>query len=182
VSHTDIALPTIDEDTITMLTLLSATRNSHSLPPEAKPLVIDSLNKVLATLLDLKLQVKQAHWNLKEPHFMPLHQLFDTFAAELETQADEVAERAVALGGIASGTAQSIVEVSPLEVWDKSLQKQSVIMTYLIVQYADVAAMVRNSIATVAEVGDEGTADLYTGLSRALDKNLWFLEAHEAME
>ena len=63
-----------------MLTLLSASRNSHSLSPEAKPVVIDSLNKVLATLLDLKLQVKQAHWNLKGPHFMPLHPLFDTFA------------------------------------------------------------------------------------------------------
>jgi starvation-inducible DNA-binding protein len=165
-----------------MLTLLSATRNSHSLPLEAKPVVIDSLNKVLATLLDLKLQVKQAHWNLKGPHFMPLHQLFDTFAGELEAQADEVAERAVALGGIAGGTAQSIVEVSRLEVWDKALQKQSVIMAHLITQYADVAQLVRNSSAIVAEVGDEGTADLYTGLSRALDKNLWFLEAHQAIE
>ena len=136
--------------------------------------MIDSLNKVLATLLDLKLQVKQAHWNLKGPHFMPLHPLFDTFASELEIQADEVAERAVALGGIAGGTAQSIVEVSQLEVWDKALQKQSVIMAYLVTQYADVAALVRNSIATVAEVGDEGTADLYTGLSRALDNEFFY--------
>ena len=165
-----------------MLTLLSVTSNSHSLPLEAKPVVIDSLNRVLATLLDLKLQVKQAHWNLKGPHFMPLHQLFDTFAGELEAQADEVAERAVALGGIAGGTAQSIVEVSRLEVWDKALQKQSVIMAHLITQYADVAQLVRNSVAIVAEVGDEGTADLYTGLGRALDKNLWFLEAHQAIE
>jgi starvation-inducible DNA-binding protein len=165
-----------------MLTLLSATKNSHSLPVEVKTVAITSLNTVLATLLDLKLQVKQAHWNLKGPHFMPLHQLFDTFATELETQADEVAERAVALGGIAGGTAQSIMEVSRLGVWDKPLQKQSVIMAYLIVQYASIAQLVRQSIATVADLGDEGTADLYTGLSRALDKNLWFLEAHQAMD
>ena len=165
-----------------MSTLLSATKNSHSLPAKVKPVVIDSLNEVLATLLDLKLQVKQAHWNVKGPNFIGLHLLFDTFAAELEAHIDEVAERAVAIGGIAYGTPQSIVEVSSLEVWDKTFQKQSVILPYLTVQYADAAALVRNSIATVAEVDDEGTEDIYTGISRALDKNLWYLEAHEVMD
>jgi starvation-inducible DNA-binding protein len=67
-------------------------------------------------------------------------------------------------------------------VWEQSLQKQSVIVDYLTVQYADAAALVRESIGTATSVGDEGTADLYTGLSKALDKNLWFLEAHQAMD
>src|SRR5262245_49241787 len=62
------------------------------------------LNQQLADVVDLGLQAKQAHWNVKGPHFIGLHELFDKVAEELEEYTDEIAERAVELGGVALGT------------------------------------------------------------------------------
>src|SRR5262249_9602428 len=62
------------------------------------------LNRRLADAIDLQLQLKQAHWNVKGPHFIGLHELFDKIAEDVETYVDEIAERAVQLGGISQGT------------------------------------------------------------------------------
>jgi len=48
----------------------------------------------------------------------------------------------------------------------------------LIERYGKIASAVRAAIDETANAGDADTADLLTALSRALDKNLWFLEAH----
>jgi starvation-inducible DNA-binding protein len=39
--------------------------------------IVGLLNATLATTLDLKTQVKQAHWNVKGMDFYQLHLLFD---------------------------------------------------------------------------------------------------------
>ena len=76
--------------------------------------MIDLLNQNLADISDLQLQAKQAHWNVKGPAFFSLHELFDKAAEELEGFADEIAERAVALGGVAFGTARIAANCSRL--------------------------------------------------------------------
>src|SRR2546430_12633482 len=68
---------------------------------------IELLNQHLADVLDLDFQAKQAHWNVKGPHFIGLHELFDKVAEELEEFTDDIAERAVKLG---QTTRRSIVE------------------------------------------------------------------------
>src|SRR5215470_6230038 len=65
------------------------------------------LNRRLADAIDLQLQLKQAHWNVKGPHFIGLHELFDKIAEDVETYMDEIAERVVQLGGIAQGTVRA---------------------------------------------------------------------------
>ena len=66
------------------------------------------LNHSLAALIDLQLQAKQAHWNVKGPNFISLHELFDSVAADAGAFADSVAERIVALGGQAAGTIHAV--------------------------------------------------------------------------
>ncbi len=53
---------------------------SIDLPVAKREPVIKNLNQHLATLIDLKLQAKQAHWNVKGPQFIALHELFDKVA------------------------------------------------------------------------------------------------------
>src|SRR5678816_405353 len=77
--------------------------------------MIDLLNQQLADVLDLGLQAKQAHWNVKGPHFIGLHELFDKVAEELEEYTDEIAERAVEMGGVAFGTIQVVSKSSRLK-------------------------------------------------------------------
>ncbi len=75
------------------------------------------LNDRLAELIDLQLQAKQAHWNVKGPNFIGLHELFDSVAGEVFGYVDDVAERLVALGGIAEGTVGVVGKRSKLKAY-----------------------------------------------------------------
>src|SRR5580692_3424580 len=62
------------------------------------------MNQRLASAIDLQTQLKQAHWNVKGPSFIGLHELFDKVDEAVESYVDMIAERIVQLGGIAEGT------------------------------------------------------------------------------
>lgn len=140
--------------------------------------VIDLLNQSLAATLDLKTQTKQAHWNVKGTDFFQLHELFDEMAGELEEYVDMVAERATALGGTALGTARMAASESILPEYPLDAVGGMEHVTALADRYAAYAKHVREAIDTTDELGDADTADLYTEISRTIDKRLWFLEAH----
>jgi starvation-inducible DNA-binding protein len=147
---------------------------------EVRSEIAKILNQTLAVTLDLKTQVKQAHWNVKGMQFIQLHELFDEMATELEGYVDMVAERVTALAGTPLGTARiaaanSVLPEYPLDAVDG---KEHV--TALAERYAIYAKHVREAIDTTGDLGDADTADLYTEISRDMDKRLWFLEAHLA--
>src|SRR5271155_5754070 len=72
--------------------------------------IVSCLTPLLADAIALKLQAKQAHWNVKGENFIALHELFDKVATEVEDDADMIAERIVQLGGEAKGTARSVAK------------------------------------------------------------------------
>ncbi|XGV96702.1 MAG: DNA starvation/stationary phase protection protein Dps [Leptolyngbya sp. BL-A-14] len=148
------------------------------LPVETRAQVIELLNQTLAFTLDLKTQVKQAHWNVKGLDFYQLHELFDELAGELEEYVDLVAERVTALGGLAMGTARVAAQVSGLPEYPFDILDGKDHVAALADRYAIYAKLVRQGIAKTDDLGDADTADLYTEVSRAIDKRLWFLEAH----
>ncbi|MEA5495634.1 DNA starvation/stationary phase protection protein Dps [Limnoraphis robusta Tam1] len=136
------------------------------------------LNATLATTLDLKTQVKQAHWNVKGMNFYSLHLLFDEMAGELEGYVDLVAERITALGGFAMGTARVAATDSILPEYPFDIQEGQDHVTALADRFAMYAKHVREAIDQTGGLGDADTADLYTEISRTVDMRLWFLEAH----
>jgi starvation-inducible DNA-binding protein len=138
------------------------------------------LNQQLADTLDLYTQVKQAHWNVVGPHFIALHELFDKLAEALEEPVDDIAERITALGGVAEGTARTAARQSRLPEFPRGRIDGRKAVTALADRYAALAASTRAAIETAAQAGDADTSDLFTGISRGLDKALWFLEAHLA--
>lgn len=140
--------------------------------------LIPLLNQTLATTLDLKTQTKQAHWNVKGPQFLQLHELFDEMAGELEEYVDMVAERVTALGGVALGTATVAADKSSLDPYPLDIFKGLDHVSALADRFAVYAQHVREASAQAGELGDDSTADLYTEISRTVDKRLWFLEAH----
>lgn len=136
------------------------------------------LNARLADALDLRGQLYQAHWNVKGPHFIMLHQLFDTLGTELEVDIDELAERATALGGRADGTPASVAKRSTLPRYPEIASGESEHLKAILASLAAFGASIRAAIDAADEAGDKGTADLFTGISRGLDKKLWFVETH----
>ena len=142
-----------------------------------KPM-IDLINQQLADTFDLFSQTKQAHWNVKGPHFGQLHKLFDELAEGLEDHIDMIAERATALGGVANGTARMAANASRLPEYRLGAAEGLEHVRALVERYAEVAKSTRSAIDEADEAGDAGTADMFTDVSRDLDKWLWFLEAH----
>jgi starvation-inducible DNA-binding protein len=139
---------------------------------------VELLNKHLAAAIDLHAQLKQAHWNVRGPSFIAIHELFDRVSTEVENYSDMIAERAGGLGGTANGTIQVAVEHSflipyPLGVADE--------MQHLFAVSGALAAFggsVIEAIAKSTEIEDATTADLFTEISRGVDQQLWFVESH----
>jgi starvation-inducible DNA-binding protein len=139
---------------------------------------IEVLNARLADAIDLALITKQAHWNVKGPQFIAIHEMLDTFRAELDGHVDTIAERAVQLGGTAYGTSQVVAKDTKLAPYPTDIHKTKDHLAALIDAYATAAKSVREAIDETDEAGDADTADIFTAYSRSLDKFLWFLEAH----
>jgi starvation-inducible DNA-binding protein len=88
--------------------------SSNDLSSTTRCSAVEMLNEHLADAIDLYLQAKQAHWNIKGPNFVGVHGLFDRIAAQAAEYSDLIAERAVALGGVARGTLQAVSGQSQL--------------------------------------------------------------------
>lgn len=140
---------------------------------------IGLLAVTLTDLVDLERQVKAAHWNMRGHSFIALHELFDRMATELRDFGDTVAERLVTLGGYADASVQSVAAATKLEadVVDTA-RTESVWVARVADLIAAVGGRARSAIDEAAEAGDANTADLLTGVSRDLDKQLWLVEAH----
>lgn len=136
------------------------------------------LNKRLADAADLKSQAKQAHWNVKGMSFIALHELFDDVATAVEGHIDLIAERITTLGGTALGTVRLAAENSSLSEYPHEITDGAAHVDALSTALADFGKVVRQGIDEAAGLGDQDTADLFTEISREIDKQLWFVEAH----
>jgi len=150
----------------------------NDLKSNTRKTVIDILNARLADAIDLALIIKQAHWNVKGPTFIAVHELLDQLRKDQDEHVDTVAERVAQLGGMALGTSQSVASRTPLPPYPTDISKISDHLEALVERYAATAKLVRKAIEDCDEAGDADAADIFTAYSRSLDKNLWFLESH----
>ena len=152
------------------------TKNDLSEAIRAK--AIDLLNARLADCIDLQTQTKHAHWNVKGPSFIALHELFDKINEAVQEYVDEIAERAVQLGGVAEGTVRVVAKRSSLTEYPANTADGRSHVEALSSALASFGKSVRKAIEEANYFGDLDTADLFTEVSRGIDKWLWFVEAH----
>ncbi len=150
----------------------------NDLPADKRGSLCQLLNERLADLIDLQLQAKQAHWNVKGPSFIALHELFDSVAEGIEEFVDTVAERVVALGGIAEGTIRIVGQRTKLAAYPLNITSGRDHVEALSTALATAGKAVRTAIDRATELSDADSADLFTEISRDFDKKLWFVEAH----
>ncbi len=152
------------------------TRND--LPSPVRKSMAELLNKLLADAIDLYSHAKHAHWNVRGPHFAQLHALFDNIAEQADQHADLLAERALQLGAPARGTLDHAAAASTLAPFSTDASGWRELTDQVAISVSSLGRIVRQAIDTAAQAGDAGTADLFTQISRDLDKSLWMLEAH----
>lgn len=140
--------------------------------------LIALLNARLADASDLKSQTKQAHWNVKGMSFIALHELFDQIATAVDGHVDLIAERITTLGGTAMGTVRLAAQNSSLSEYPHEITDGPAHVDALSTALADFGKAVRKGIDEASDLGDQDTADIFTEISREIDKHLWFVEAH----
>jgi len=141
--------------------------------------LVEVLNARLADTFDLYSQLKQAHWNVKGSDFIQLHELYDTIAESVLEYVDTIAERATALGGLALGTARMAAAASTLDEYPADAVAGMDTVAAIADRLGVYGASVRAAIEAALELDDQDTADLFIEVSRAIDKHLWFVEAHQ---
>ncbi|MCC7462347.1 MAG: DNA starvation/stationary phase protection protein Dps [Gammaproteobacteria bacterium] len=153
-------------------------RTRNSLSQKTRAGIEKLLNARLADALDLAAQAKHAHWNVKGPHFIALHELFDRLHAAVGGHVDVLAERITALGGTARGTVRTVAGTSTLAAYPEDITAGADHLAALADRLADFGARLRAAIDAATRLGDAGSADLFTGVSRDIDQQLWLIEAH----
>src|SRR5258706_477795 len=150
----------------------------NDIPQNRRVELIVIMNQRLADAVDLQTQMKQAHWNVKGPHFIGLHELFDQIDEAVESYVDLIAERIVQLGGIAAGTARVAAARSRLEEYPLNIADGAAHVEAVARALSTFGHDARNTIGEADELDDANTADIFTEISRGIDKWLWFVEAH----
>ena len=149
-------------------------KTKNDLPEATRVKAVELLNARLADCIDLQTQTKQAHWNVKGPDFIALHELFDKVNEDVEDYVDDIAERAVQLGGVAEGTARMVAKRSSLAEYPAKAVDGRGHVEALSSALAAFGAAARKGI----DQADQDPADVFTEVSRGIDKWLWFVEAH----
>jgi len=150
----------------------------NDLPSKVRSKVIGILGDRLADATDLMLQSKQAHWNVKGATFIALHELFDKVNESAEEWVDLIAERIVQLGGTAEGTVQATAKRTSMAPYPLEITSGHDHVDTLSNALASFGKRVRSAIDKTGKAGDADTADIFTEISRDVDKYLWFVEAH----
>ena len=153
-------------------------KTRNDIPEASREKLVELLNARLADTFDLYSQVKQAHWNVKGSDFIQLHLLYDTVAESVLEFVDSIAERATALGGLALGTARMAAAASTLDEYPLDAVAGMETVEVVADRLAAYGASVRAATETALELGDQDSGDLFIEVSRAIDKHLWFVEAH----
>jgi starvation-inducible DNA-binding protein len=140
--------------------------------------LIALMNQRLASAVDLQMQMKQAHWNVKGPSFIGLHELFDKVAESVEGYVDQIAERIVQLGGVAEGTVRMAAASTRLTEYSPEISEGLAHVEGVARALSTFGEEARDTIDEADELEDADTADMFVEISRGIDKWLWFVEAH----
>lgn len=153
-------------------------RTMNDLPKDSRQQLNTLINQRLADAIDLHMQMKQAHWNVKGPNFIGLHELFDKIHGSTGGYVDLIAERVVQLGGIAEGTVRMSAKRSRLAEYPLDIAEGIAHVHAVSEALSSFGKEARLTIEKADDLGDADTADIFTEISRGIDKWLWFVEAH----
>ncbi|WP_250285003.1 MULTISPECIES: Dps family protein [unclassified Frankia] len=134
------------------------------------------LQATLVEFVDLAQQGKQAHWNVVGPHFLPVHQQLDTLVNDVRLGADEVAERAVAIGYHPDGRSATVAKETPLSELPAGPISDADAVRAIANRLRKVADALRTRVDQLNDL-DPVTQDLLIGLTATLDKHTWMFGA-----
>ncbi|MBX3390317.1 MAG: DNA starvation/stationary phase protection protein Dps [Phycisphaeraceae bacterium] len=155
-------------------------KTHNTLPKKIKADSIEVLQARLSDTLDAWSHTKQAHWNVRGPGFIAIHELFDKVADAIAESADAIAERLATLGGSPSGCSRDVAKNTSLKPYPHGIASEKKHVDALCASLSTLATSWREAIDHCDKSGDAVTTDLFTRLTGDLDKYIWLIESHNA--
>lgn len=137
----------------------------------------EALQGSLVDLLDLSLQGKQAHWTIVGKDFRPLHLQLDEIVTLARNSADDVAERAVAIGVHPDGRAGTIAAQGESQQPEVRYLADTEVVTHMVSVLEGIVRRFRERIASTEE--ELVSQDLLISITSQLDKQSWMLQAQQ---
>jgi DNA-binding ferritin-like protein len=134
--------------------------NGLRLEKEKSEQVIDALNTDLAATYVLYHQLRKHHWNVEGAEFRDLHLFLGEAAENAEEFADELAERAQALGGVPHASMSTLEEESPVKPEDEDVYDIRTSLENDLEMYGDIIETLREHVSLMADLGDHATAEI----------------------
>ncbi|WP_336035702.1 DNA starvation/stationary phase protection protein DpsA [Halobacterium yunchengense] len=122
--------------------------------------VVDALNTDLAATYVLYHQLRKHHWNVEGAEFRDLHLFLGDAAENAEEFADELAERAQALGGVPHASMGTLEDASPVEPEDEDVYDIRTSLENDLEMYGDVIETLREHVDLAQNLGDHATAEI----------------------
>ena len=141
---------------------------------------VELLNIHLSAAIDLRDQMKQSCWNVRQPGFVMIHELFDSVSMVVENYRGLIVQRTGGLGGIVSDATSVPVKgfVRVPHRLDIADEHQHIFAVSGAL--ATFGQSAREAIGHAEIIGDTDTAELFAEISRGIELQLWFVESHIA--
>ena len=143
----------------------------------AKGVLVDNLNGLLADLFALYLKTKNFHWHVRGSNFRDLHLLFDEQAGELFALTDLVAERVRKNGAETLTSIGAIAGRSRIKDQDRANLDAPAMLAELTADNELLIAVLREAKAAATEAGDNATEGAIDDWTDQAERRVWFLRA-----
>ncbi|QEG37579.1 Dps family protein [Bythopirellula goksoeyrii] len=151
----------------------------HMLNAETTDKVVGCLQQRLIELIDLALQLKQAHWCVVGNNFRAVHLQLDEIILAVRDASDEVAERLSTIGVAPDGRANTVANGSQLTDLSREFESVSNTVTTVADRMDKTIQGLRDSIGKLGEL-DPISEDMLIAITSGLEKHLWMVQAQEA--
>lgn len=150
---------------------------NFGLPKSSIQILTDKLSVILSNTMVLYVKTLHCHWNMEDPRFFFLHELFEKQYRALAEDGDLLAERIRSMGAYPPASMQEFLKKTTLPEISKALTGNQMIKELAASHEAAILAL-RDLIVLADEHGDPGLNDLASQILRAHEKNAWFLRSH----
>jgi starvation-inducible DNA-binding protein len=133
-----------------------------------------NLQRVLADLIELHLQGKQAHWNVVGTNFRDLHLQLDELVDVAREASDTIAERMRALYALPDGRSDTIAATTSLPNYPAGEQNTATVVELITTRMYAAVATIR-SVHALVDAEDPSTSDLLHQIIDSLEKLAWMI-------
>ena len=134
------------------------------------------LQSCIGATIDLSLTLKQLHWNIRGPHFKPVHEFLDEIIDHARTTTDILAERMVTLGLPAIGQ-RATLPGSPVEQIEDTFLRDTAVIEHTGNALDAAIRVLRVAQEALGDI-DAVTEDLVIAALHELEKDLWMMRSH----